>query len=370
LIGPSAAIALEDLPPDAQCLLSGLFEGGTSLGTLVASSMYRALVPTTPHGWRSLFWFGAGPPILIILLRWWLPETQHFMKIKAEREEKMQALKLQQSHISGNEEKRISELRTFAHESIQLIKHNWILLTYMFLLMTGFNACAHGAIDLYPTFLKNQVQMDPATTSIITITGNLGAFCGGITMGYISGIAGRRLTMLCNCVLGACILPAYILTRGGHNGRGMVICAPVFFQHFALIGIWGPIPIHLVELAPDALRTLMVGFTYQLGNLASSPITTIETYYGERYPLKPAANGTKRYDYGRAIMVFVSAAWAYMFLFLLLGPDSDRQDAGASIEGTYLDGLDSEPQSPADLMIEKGPIPVCDECDKEKRPAY
>lgn len=45
----------------------------------------------------------------------------------------------------------------------------------------------------------------------------------------------------------------------------------------------------------------MVGFTYQLGNLESSPIMIIESYYGERYDLEPVANGTKLYDYGRVI---------------------------------------------------------------------
>ncbi|OKL58436.1 hypothetical protein UA08_06131 [Talaromyces atroroseus] len=346
--GPSAAIALEDLPPDAQCILSGLFEGCTSLGTLIASSMYRALVPTTPHGWRSLFWFGAGPPVLLILLRWWLPETQHFQRLKAEREAKIQALK---GGEGGGEGQHTSEFKTFVHDSVKLIRQHWVLLTYMFLLMAGFNACAHGAIDLYPTFLKNQVQMDPAHTSIITIIGNLGAFCGGITMGHVGGFAGRRLTMLCNCILGAAILPAFLLPRGR---GGMVLGASVFFQHVALIGVWGPIPIHLVELAPVALRTLMVGLTYQLGNLAASPITTIETYYGEQYPLPPAADGTKRYDYGRAIAIFVAASWAYMFVFLLLGPDSDRGQGQEGVITMYLDGLESEPQSPADLEIEKG----------------
>ena len=60
-----------------------------------------------------------------------------------------------------------------------------------------------------------------------------------------------------------------------------------------------------MELAPPGLRTLVVGLTYQLGNLASSASATIEAVIGERYPIPPAADGTKRYDYGRVIGIFL-----------------------------------------------------------------
>ena len=60
LLGPAAATALEDLPYDARGILSGLFQQAYGVGYVLAAVFYRALVPTTTHGWRSLFWFGAG----------------------------------------------------------------------------------------------------------------------------------------------------------------------------------------------------------------------------------------------------------------------------------------------------------------------
>lgn len=62
LVGPAAATALEDLPYDARGVLSGLFLAAYAIGYLLAAVFCLALVPTTPNGWRSLFWFGAGPP--------------------------------------------------------------------------------------------------------------------------------------------------------------------------------------------------------------------------------------------------------------------------------------------------------------------
>ncbi|KAF2471895.1 MFS general substrate transporter [Lindgomyces ingoldianus] len=86
IFGLAASTALEDLPYEARGILSGLFEQGYATGYLLAPIFYREIVPTTTQGWRSLFWFGAGPPILIIAFLLCLPETNHFLVQQAERE--------------------------------------------------------------------------------------------------------------------------------------------------------------------------------------------------------------------------------------------------------------------------------------------
>lgn len=64
-------------------------------------------------------------------------------------------------------------------------------------------------------------------------------------------------------------------------------------------GFWGPIPIHLSELAHPALRTTVVSLTYQLRNLASGDSAPIQGVMGQRFPLPPKrVNGvcTDRFD--------------------------------------------------------------------------
>lgn len=155
LLGPAAATALEDLPYEARGLLSGLFQQGYALGYLLAALFYRALVPTTTHGWRSLFWFGAAPPVLIIAYRLMLPETNFFLVSVAERESQLKADK----EAQGNDYITVSGLKAFAREALKGIRGNWVLICYMIVLMAGFNACSHGSQDFYPTFLKSQVEL-------------------------------------------------------------------------------------------------------------------------------------------------------------------------------------------------------------------
>jgi len=129
--------------------------------------------------------------------------------------------------------------------------------------------------------------------------------------------------MLCACFVGGAILPAYIIPRS------MTLVASAFFMQFFVGGVWGPIPIHLSELAPPALRTTVVGLTYQLGNLASSASATIQGVIGERFPISPrCVNGvcTERFDYGRVIGIFMGAVYAWMIVFLFIGPEMTEQE--------------------------------------------
>lgn len=54
LYGNAAATALEDCPPEARGIMSGLLQQGYAFGYLLATVFSRALVNTTPHGWRPV----------------------------------------------------------------------------------------------------------------------------------------------------------------------------------------------------------------------------------------------------------------------------------------------------------------------------
>jgi MFS transporter, SHS family, lactate transporter len=54
LYGNAAATALEDCPEAARGLISGMLQQGYAFGYLLATVFARALVDTTPHGWRPV----------------------------------------------------------------------------------------------------------------------------------------------------------------------------------------------------------------------------------------------------------------------------------------------------------------------------
>jgi SHS family lactate transporter-like MFS transporter len=111
--------ALEDCPLPTRGLVSGLLQQGYAFGYLLATVFARAFVNTVGHEWRPLFWFGAGPPVLIIAFRLCLPETNAYMERKRLREEEQNAAKV------------------FIAEGKVALKKHWILLIYLVLLMAG-----------------------------------------------------------------------------------------------------------------------------------------------------------------------------------------------------------------------------------------
>lgn len=54
LYGNAAATALEDCPPQARGIVSGMLQQGYAFGYLLATVFARGLVNTTSHGWRPV----------------------------------------------------------------------------------------------------------------------------------------------------------------------------------------------------------------------------------------------------------------------------------------------------------------------------
>ncbi|KAF2818903.1 MFS general substrate transporter [Ophiobolus disseminans] len=296
LYGNAAATALEDCPAPARGIISGMLQQGYAFGYLLATVFARAFVDTVGHEWRPLFWFGAGPPVLIIIFRLCLPETNAYLERKRIREEEPNAAKV------------------FVQEGKVALKRHWMLLIYMVLLMAGFNFMSHGSQDLYPTMLTNQYNFSKNAVTVTQVVANLGAMTGGTLVGYASSIFGRRLSIITMCILGGALLYPYTFV----SNKGVIAAA--FFQQFCVQGAWGVIPIHLMELSPGSFRTFVVGTSYQLGNLVSSASSTIEATIGEQFPLPPKGK-VKRYKYGLVICIFMGCVYAYVILLTFVGPE-------------------------------------------------
>ena len=240
--------------------------------------------------------------MLIIIFRLCLPENDAYL---AQQRLRQQAA----------ENELGSPAQTFMRQGKVALKRHWIVLTYMVLLMAGFNFMSHGSQDLYPTMLESQFDFDPDMVTVTQVVANLGAICGGSIVGYLSQSFGRRLSILVCCVVGGALLYPYTFIS---NPR---IMAAAFFEQFCVQGAWGVIPIHLMELSPGSLRTFVVGTAYQLGNLASSASSTIESRLGERFPLPAEEGEEERFEYGRVICIFMGCVFAYTFILTLVGPE-------------------------------------------------
>jgi MFS transporter, SHS family, lactate transporter len=239
--GVGASLALENAPRKWRGILSGILQSGYSIGYLLAALASRYVLPSL--GWRWMFWIGALPALLALYIRASVPESKAW-----------------EEHRVGSVREMGAALRGHAKGFVYLI----VLMTFMMFL-------SHGTQDLYPDFLKESRHIAPPTVAWVIILMNVGAVVGAIIFGQLSQRIGRRVSMICAIVLSLLVMPFW--SFGTTLG---VLIAGSFVMQMGVQGAWGIIPVHLNELAPDAVRGLVPGLAYQFGILVAAPTNSIE----------------------------------------------------------------------------------------------
>ena len=301
IYGICAAEALGDAPKKARGILSGLFQEGYAFGYLLAVIFQRALVDTTAKGWRSLFWFSAGPPVLFIIWRFFTPESN--------------AYQLQKARFDKNAQAKNSKFVEFRSQAKKALSQYWLIIIYLILMMAGFNFSSHGSQDLYPTMLTKQYHFSEDKSTVVNVCANLGALAGGIVIGHLSTFIGRRTAILCGNIIAGIMIYAWAF-------HPMWITA--FLMQFGIQGSWSVVPIHVSELSPPQFSAFIVGVCYQLGNLVSSASSTIEATIEEQI-----------HDYGKTMAIFIGAVLGYLMLTVFLGPENRGAALGVERNDVY-----------------------------------
>ncbi len=282
--GIGSSLTMESVRPELRGIVSGILQSGYASGYLFASVAFGLLFPIV--GWRGLFMVGVLPALLIVYVRWKVPESPAWDRARA----------------------RAGGLGS-------MLRRHWTLAIYAILLMTCMNFLSHGTQDLYPTFLRKQLAFSPHVTSVIVITYNVGAILGGLAFGFVSQSFGRRRTLIAAALLSLPIVPLWAFS---HDAA--ILAAAGFAMQFMVQGCWGVIPAHLNELSPSEVRGTFPGFVYQLGNFLASFNATIQG------TLAAAFGGD--FSYGLAGVAVVSAV--AIAIFALVGREAKDADlAGA-----------------------------------------
>ena len=246
--GVGASLALENAPTKWRGVLSGILQSGYSIGYLLAAIATRLVLPH--YGWRWMFWIGAIPALLALYIRTKVPESQAWKE-----------------HRVGS-----------FGEMLRAIQGQGRSFLYLVLLMTFMMFLSHGTQDLYPDFLKNAHGVPATTVPYVAMLYNVGAVVGAIIFGQLSQKIGRRYSMIAALIVSLLVIPMWAF-----GGSLVILAAGAFLMQVGVQGAWGIIPIHLNELAPDAVRGLMPGLAYQFGILVAAPTNSIEDALRARF---------------------------------------------------------------------------------------
>jgi SHS family lactate transporter-like MFS transporter len=273
--GVGASLALETAPDRWRGILSGFIQAGYPLGYLLAAIMARLILPV--WGWRPMCWAGIAPTIVTMLLIYKSEESQAW------------------------DHRRTPNLGGIFHE-LWGHRRSFVYVVIALTLMVGLS---HGNQDLYPDFLKTARGVNSNLAAEVAMIYSVGAILGSICAGQGSEFLERRKTIIWALALCVLAIPAWAFGK-----TLIVLAAGAFFMQVGVSGAWGVIPAHLVELAPNAVRALFGGLSYQVGVLLGSPAGSIE------YSLK------NRCGYGGALAIFESVTITALVIVFWLGPEN------------------------------------------------
>jgi MFS transporter, SHS family, lactate transporter len=246
--GVGASLAMEKVPRRWRGMLSGFLQEGYATGYLLAACAYFFVFPL--FGWRAMFFLGGAPALLAVFVRMKVKESEVWAKTR--------------------------------HESWSLlgraILSNWRVFLYIVAMMTMMNFVSHGTQDMYPTFLQKQRGFTPRHAAVIAMIYNVGAILGGIVVGYVSDLVGRRRAMI-----GALVLATFAIPLWAFAPSTALLVTGAFILQFMVQGAWGVVPAHISELSPDSVRGFLPGFAYQCGVLIAGSIAYIEAVFAVRF---------------------------------------------------------------------------------------
>ena len=278
--GVGAALALETLPARGRGFFSGLLQEGYVIGYLLAAVLSWLLFARI--GWRGMFIISSASAFLVLYIRLGVQESPAW--------------------TAGQAPHRAS----FA-EIWSAATNYFPMLVYLVVLMGCFNAFSHGSQDLYRAFLEKQHGFPGRTSDTILIIMNVGALLGGMCFGALSERIGRRRAIVLAAALSLPMIPLW-----AYSQTLVMLSVGSFLMQFMVQGAWGIVPAHLNELSPAAVRAILPGVAYQLGNLAASRMAPIQAGYAE-------AHGN---DYAYVLAVTMAVVALALILVTWLGREA------------------------------------------------
>ncbi|KAG9307120.1 hypothetical protein G9A89_016948 [Geosiphon pyriformis] len=272
--GLSATLAMESLPQDCRGLFSGILQQGYPLGALLAAALYYLTIERL--GWRAMFLIGSLPALLVVVIRFWVPESKVW---EQQRDNRL---------LTGT---------SWFSEIKYLIKNQWPRFLYGIILMGAYNF-TRGFYDLYVTFLKAQLGYNPRQILLISMFSTSGAIIGSTVVGYLSQYWGRRFMIIISAIMVALFIPLTSIPTLSIS----VIALGNFFLHFFTEGHWAILPAHLSELAPPTVRSIYVCLVPHLGGLLGAYSALLEAFLAEQVPLP---DGTPNYALIQSIILTI-----------------------------------------------------------------
>ncbi|CAM4023244.1 MFS transporter [Bordetella tumulicola] len=263
----------------------GTVQSGWAVGWGVAALLYTIAFSVLPEewAWRSLFWVGVLPALLVLYIRKHVPEPEIFEQGREQKQDRP----------------KVSPWLIFAPGLLKTT-----LLSA--LLCTGIQGGYYAVTTWLPTYLKVERHLSVLNTGGYLLVIIVGSFCGYIAGAHMADRLGRRINFIIYSVLsGICV---YFYTQVPLTDSQMLFLG--FPLGFAASGIFGGLGAYLTELFPSEIRANGQGFAYNFGRGIGALFPSLVGYLSNSMGL------------AMAIGIFAGGAYTVVLIATLLLPET------------------------------------------------
>lgn len=243
-----AALVAEVFPDRARSTALAIMQSCSAIGNLAAAGMNFFVMPEL--GWRWMFFIGAGPAILLVLIRLFIKEPSAWQAAKDAAE---------------REKQKVGSLIELLRD--QAWRHSaFVGLGLTTVAVIGFWGISTWTPDLMrsvlnPDKLPELTKQTERLSSIGGMAQQAGAFFGPFAFAFVAARWGRRPAFGMSFLLCLVVAPAtFYLTTSFATA---MIWLPLL--GFSMLTIFGGLAIYLPELFPTRLRATGIGLCYNGG---------------------------------------------------------------------------------------------------------
>lgn len=286
-----AVLVGEIVAPQHRGKAVGLVQSGWAIGWGAAAILYSVAFSVLPESvaWRSLFWVGILPALLVLYVRKHVSEPQVFLDDTARRN--------------------IERPTIWVIFSAPMLRRTVLAA----LLCTGIQGGFYAMSTWLPAYLRIERHLSVFNTGAYLFVIIAGSFCGYVVGAYLADLWGRRRNFILFSLLSMTSVCLYLSVP--FSDQQMLWLG--FPLGFSSCGIFSGVGAYLTELYPSECRANGQSFTYNFGRGVGALFPSLVGMLSHTTSL------------ATAISIFSGAAYGIVLLMVLLLPETKGASLGS-----------------------------------------
>jgi MFS family permease len=266
----------EFIPSKYRGRVDGFITSSWNLGSILASLTGMYLLSHFPEekAWRYAFLFGGILALIIVVVRFFIPESPRWLISKGYTDKAEEIVKKLEKKYNVKPIKKECEVPVFEgslYDAIKVIfkkyKGRFLFGTAMsFTILTTY----YGFITILPLVITNEYNLPTTQIPKLLLYASIGGFIGGLIVSFLSDKIGRKATGTIIALISLLLSTLFLFSQDIYT---TVFIYSLFAYSFASVAY-----VSAMEIYPSYLRATAIGILSVIGRISGVLAPPVLTY--------------------------------------------------------------------------------------------